>query len=178
MQYRFIKDLAIALIFIAVLVLGVKLATVHKTVTDIPDSSIYSKESVSDSLMSKIKTIESSIQDRKMFAFSVTRDPLRQGNIIKDKVDLAKEHEERVRNTFRLSTTAIDELGNKIAFIEYLGMIHSARIGDVIEGRRIVDIGDSSIRYSMGGQTLTLGISARPPMPKETDLNDISKFNY
>ncbi len=179
MQFRFVKDLAVALIFIAILVLGVQLASVQKKTTDIPDNSIHSKESVSDTLMSKIKSIESSIQDRKMFAFNVTRDPLRQGNIIKDQVDLLKEHEERVRNTFRLSTTAIDEFGNKIAYIEFLGRIHAAKVGDTIEGRRITEISDRSIRYTLGGNSHTLAISARPPMPKtDSGQFDMSKFNY
>lgn len=181
MQYRFVKDFAIALVVITLLVLAIKLATVQKNIIDIPDSSIHTKESVSDTLMTKIKTIENSIQDRKMFAFNVTRDPLRQGNIIKDKVDLEKEHEERVRNTFRLSTTAIDENGNKVAYIEFLGRVHAAGIGDTVEGRRITDISDSSIRYNFGGQNYTLQISARPQRPSADDsknTNDISRFNY
>ncbi len=181
MQYRFVKDFAIALVVITLLVLVVKLASVQKLIYDIPDSSVHTKESVSDTLMEKIKTIENSIQDRKMFAFTVTRDPLRQGNIIKDKVDLEKEHQERVRNTFRLSTTAIDENGNKIAFIEYLDRIHAAKIGDNIEGRRITDISDNSIRYTLGGQNYTVEISARPRMKtaeEVVDPNDISRYNY
>lgn len=181
MQYRFLKDFAIALVFILLLILSVKLFTVQRSVAQIPESSIHTKESVSDTLMTKIKSIETSIQDRKMFAFTVTRDPLRQGNIIKDKVDIAKEHEERVKNTFRLSTTAIDENGNKIAYIEYLGRIHAARVGDSIEGRRITEISDRSIRYSLGGQNYSLEISSRPSMPNpdaKIDPNDISRFNY
>ena len=179
MQYRFVKDFAIALIFITILILGVQLGMAQKKVIEIPETSIYTKETVSDTLMSQIKTIENSIQDRKMFAFTVTRDPLRQGNIIKDRVDLEKEHAERVRNTFRLSTTAIDENGNRIAYIEYLGRIHAAMIGDVIEGRRITSIEDRTIRYTLGNQTYTLQISARPAMPRaEDNPNDISRFNY
>ncbi|PKN77936.1 MAG: hypothetical protein CVU48_09945 [Candidatus Cloacimonetes bacterium HGW-Cloacimonetes-1] len=178
MQTRFIKDFAIALIFIVLIVLGVKLFMEQRTVKVVPDKSIYTKESVSDSLMNKIKTIENSIQDRKMFAFSVTRDPLRQGNIIKDKVDREKEFQQMVLNTFRLATTAIDENGNKIAYLEYQGRTYEGRIGQSIEGRKILDIGQRKITYSYNGSTYNLDLAARPVMPKDKDSNDISNYNY
>jgi len=117
MQYRFVKDLAIALIVILLGVLVVRLVVINRKVSVIPETSIHIQESVTDTLMTKIRTIESSIQDRKMFVFSSRKDPLRQGNIIKDNVDRLKEFEDMVRNTFRLATTAIDEFGNKIAYV-------------------------------------------------------------
>jgi hypothetical protein len=129
MQFRFIKDLAIILIVILLGAFAVRLLTVERKIAVIPSSSIYTRESVSDSLMNKIRTIENSIQDRKMFVFNSRKDPLRQGNIIKDKVDKLQEFQDMVRNTFRLATTAIDEYGNKIAYIEYQDQLHEARVG-------------------------------------------------
>lgn len=167
MQYRFVKDLAIALIVILLGAFAIRLVTVERKVSNVPDKSVYSKESVSDTLMTKIRTIEGSIQDRKMFVFNTTKDPLRQGNIIKDNVDRAKEFEEMVRNTFRLSTTAIDELGNRIAYIEYQDALHEARVGQTVAGRRILEINDKSIRYSMGGETFTTQLKPRPVMTVE-----------
>lgn len=165
MQLRYVKDFAIALIVIILLAFGIRLYTVYYQVEAIPDKSIHSKESVSDTLLNKIKGIETSIQERKNFVFSTTRDPLRQGNIIKDKMDLEKEFEDMVRNMFRLSTTAIDENGNKIAYIEYQNAIHAAKVGDTVEGRRIVDIGERTMRYFYAGNTYTVELTARPPMP-------------
>jgi hypothetical protein len=170
MQSRFVKDLAIALIVIILGTLAIRLVFVDRNVADIPDSSVYSRESVSDSLMSKIRTIEHSIQDRKNFAFTTKKDPLRQGNIIKDRADRMQEFEDMVRNTFRLATTAIDELGNKIAYIEYQDAIHEARVGDIVAGRRILEINDRNIRYSMGGTSYTANLMPRPVL-KDAEPN-------
>lgn len=167
MQFRFVKDLAIALIVILLGFLAVRLVMVENRVSGISDDSQYTRESVSDTLMSQIRTIENSIQDRKMFVFNARKDPLRQGNIIKDKVDRQKEFEEMVRNTFRLSTTAIDEFGNRIAYIEYQDALHEARVGETVAGRRIIEINEKNIRYSMGGKTYTANLMPRPVMPKD-----------
>jgi len=133
----------------------------------IPEKSVHTKESVSDTLLNKIKTIENSIQDRKMFVFISDRDPLRQGNIIKDKVDRDKEFEEMVKNTFRLILTASDEHGNRIAFIEFRGMLHEARVGQTVEGRKILDIQDKSIKYSLNGIVYTTELAPRPAKPAD-----------
>lgn len=167
MQLRFIKDLAIALIVIFLFALAVRLVALHRSWGLIPEKSVHTQESVSDTLLNKIKTIENSIQDRKMFVFGSNRDPLRQGNIIKDKVDREKEFEDMVKNTFRLATTARDENGNKIAFIEYRNVLHEARVGQVIEGRKILQIEDKSIRYSYNGIVSTTELAPRPAKPVE-----------
>jgi hypothetical protein len=167
MQLRFIKDLAIALIVILLFAMAVHLVAMHRSWKQIPEKSVYTKESVSDTLLNKIKSIENSIQDRKMFVFSSNRDPLRQGNIIKDKVDREKEFEEMVKNTFRLATTASDENGNRIAYIEYRGVLHEARVGQTIEGRRILDISEKSIRYSYNGIVSTTELAPRPAKPAD-----------
>ena len=172
MQLRYVKDFAITLIVIIFLVLGVRLYTNYLKAKDIPQQSIHSKESVSDTLLSKIKGIEKSIQDRKNFVFNINRDPLRQGNIIKDKLDLEREFLESLRNTFRLSSTSITETGNKIATIEYRDVNYYATVGDVVEGRRITEIGNDWIRYYYNGSTYTTQVAPRPPMPDFSQVND------
>jgi len=74
-----------------------------------------------------------------------------------------------VRNTFRLATTAIDEYGNKIAYIEYQDALHEARVGEVVAGRKILEINDKSIRYSLGGSNYTANLMPRPVMEDEED---------
>ena len=165
MQLRYLKDLAVTLIVIVFLVLGVRLYTNYYKMKSVPEHSIHSKESVSDSLLIKIKAIENSIQDRKEFVFNITRDPLRQGNIIKDKLDLEREFIESVKNTFRLSSTSILENGKKFATIEYRDQNYYATVGETVEGRRIIDIGDNWIKYYYGGNTVTAYLAPRPPMP-------------
>ncbi|MEN6444624.1 MAG: hypothetical protein ABFC98_01105 [Candidatus Cloacimonas sp.] len=167
MQLRFIKDLAIALIVISLFAMGIHLLSLYSTLNKIPEKSIHTKESVSDTLLVKIKSIENSIQDRKMFVFNSNKDPLRQGNIIKDKVDREKEYENMLKNTFRLATTARDENGNKIAYIEYQGKLYEAHVGDYVEGRHILDIQDRNIRYSYNGTINTTELAPRPPKPVE-----------
>ena len=171
MQLRYVKDFAITLIVIIFLVLGVRLYTNYYKMKTIPSQSIHSKESVSDSLLTKIKGIEKSIQDRKQFVFTINRDPLRQGNIIKDKLDLEREFLESVRNTFRLSSTSILDNGHKFATIEYRDQNYYATIGDVIEGRRITDIGDNWIKYYYGGNVVTTYLAPRPAMPDFDKMN-------
>ena len=171
MQLRYVKDFAITLIVIIFLVLGIRLYTNYFKAKDVPQQSIHSKESVSDTLLSKIKGIEKSIQDRKTFVFSINRDPLRQGNIIKDRLDLEREFVDNLRNTFRLSSTSITENGNKIATIEYRDQNYYASIGDVVEGRRITEIGTDWIRYYFNGSTYTTQVAPRPPMPDFSTIN-------
>lgn len=173
MQLRYVKDFAVTLIVIIFLVLGIRLYTNYYKMRSVPEQSIHSKESVSDSLLFKIKGIEKSIQDRKQFVFTINRDPLRQGNIIKDKLDLEREFLDSVRNTFRLSSTSILEDGTKYATIEYRDQNHYATVGDTVEGRRIVDIGDNWIKYYYGGNTVTANLAPRPPMP-DFDKMDVS----
>ncbi|MCB5229611.1 MAG: hypothetical protein GX122_04010 [Candidatus Cloacimonetes bacterium] len=165
MQLRYVKDFAILLIVIIFLILGVRLYTNHHKANRIPAESVYTKESVSDDLITKIKGIESSIQDRKRFVFTINRDPLRQGNIIKDRLDLEREFMERLHNTFRLSSTAILENGKKSATIEFREVNYYAEIGSNIEGRIIRDIGSDWIKYYYNGSVHTTYVQARPPMP-------------
>ncbi len=179
MQYRFVKDLAITLIVIIAMILAGQLYYIYRSVDRVQEKSRYTQEAVSDTLMNRIRTIESSIQDRKMFVFNVNRDPLRQGNIIKDKLDLEKEYEEMVRNTFRLSSVATDEYGVSYAVIEFRGTNHSARVGQVIEGRLITAISHDSVTYFYNGQTTTTRIAPRPPRPQDTSSRDFtSQYNF
>jgi len=179
MQLRFVKDLAIALIVILLFAMALRLLAIDRQWSKVPVKSIHTSESVSDTLLSKIKRIENSIQDRKMFVFSSNRDPLRQGNIIKDKADRENEFKEMLLNTFRLATTARDEYGNKIAYIEYQDRIHGGRVGDVIEGRRITSIGESTITYYYGGQSYTTRVQPRPERPQQEEEIGLSNLdNY
>lgn len=171
MEHRFVKDFAIALIFIVALVLAIRIYMFNVQIKKISDKSVYAEESVSQELLDRIKKIENSIEDRNMFAFTVTRDPLREGNIIKDKADRLKEYEDMVKNTFRLASVT-----NDYAIFEYQGTSHVAKVGDVIEGRRIlsINVANDQVTYSVGGNVVIATRSAIPPMPKEEGQSPLS----
>jgi len=179
MEARFIKDLAISLIFIILFVFAVKDYTVYNKVKSVPNQSIYSDISVNEELMDKIKVIEQSIQDRKMFTFNVPTDPLRQDPVIKDRMDRLQEWENMVRNMVRLAATFINEDNEKCAIIYYQGSSGIYRIGDSVAGRRILEIGDRQISYISGGVRSTMTVQPIPPKPADIQSgSDITDFNY
>lgn len=165
MQLRFVKDFAIGLIVILLLAFAIRLYTMNAKGKEVPEQSRYTDESVTDTLRARIMIIESSIADRQNFVFSINHDPLRQGNIIKDRFDLAKEFEEMVRNTFRPTGTYIDEeTGEKLVSVEFQDKIYTGGVGDVIAGRRITWIEDDKIGIYYGGPQ-TIAVQPRPAMP-------------
>ncbi|OQC10551.1 MAG: hypothetical protein BWX75_00348 [Candidatus Cloacimonetes bacterium ADurb.Bin088] len=180
MQARFLKDFAIALIVILLLAYAIRLYALNLQQAGIPDESKYTQKSVSDTLLNKIKTIESSIQDRKFFQFTTTRDPLRQGNVIKDKFDMEKEFMQMVFNTFRPTGTYLDkETGKRMVNIELMGKIYTAGVGDVVEGRKITWINEENIGIYYGGAQ-TLAVQKIPPMPdfskEKTGSNNLDNY--
>ena len=178
MQLRYVKDFAIALIVLLLLAYAIRLYTINQVAKKIPDKSKYTNESVSDSLRTKIRLIESSIEDRQNYVFAITHDPLKQGNIIKDKFDLSKEFEEMVRNTFRPTGTYIDkDTGRRLVTIEFQDRIYTGRVGDVIEGRRINAINEQSITIYYGGDQV-LAIQPRPVMPTVVEEQQAQNQNY
>ncbi len=179
MQARFVKDFAIALIVILLVAYAVRLYTVNHKTRVVPEQSKHTEKAVSDTLLGIIKSIETSIQDRKNFVFSNIRDPLRQGNIIKDRFDLEKEYAEMIRNTFRPTGTYIDqETGKRMVNIDYLGRIYTGGVNDVIEGRRITWIDEQNIGIYYGGPH-TLAVQRIPPKPdfsKEETISNLQNW--
>ncbi|MFO7659755.1 MAG: hypothetical protein R6V77_02480 [Candidatus Cloacimonadaceae bacterium] len=179
MEARFVKDLAIALVFIILFVFAVKDYTIFNKVNAVPGQSIYSDISVNEELMDKIKVIEESIKDRKMFTFNVPTDPLRQDPVIKDKMDRLQEWENMVRNMVRLAATFVNEDNEKYAIVYYQGSSDIYRIGDTVAGRRIVDIGDRQLTYVSGGVRSTMTVQPIPPKPADLESgSDYTDFNY
>ncbi len=181
MQFRYVKDFAIALLFITLLACAIRLVTYNAKAASVPNQSKYTNESVSDTLRAKIMSIESSILERKNTVFTVAYDPLRQGNIIKDRFDLAKEFENALRNTFRPTGTYIaEETGKRLVTVEFQDKIYTAGVGEVIEGRRITWINEQNVGIYYGGPQ-TLSIQARPQMPdfsQEDRVRENTDQNY
>lgn len=179
MEARFIKDFAIALIFIILFAFAVKDYTIYDKVDKIEYQSKYTDISVNEELMNKIKTIESSIQDRKLFAFNVPTDPLRQDPVIKDRLDRLQAWENMIANMVRVAATFINEDNEKCAIISYQGKSGVYRIGDVIAGRRIEDIQEQQVIYTSGGVRSIMVVQPIPPKPADIDQSsNITDFNY
>ncbi|MBM4399209.1 MAG: hypothetical protein FJ041_02610 [Candidatus Cloacimonetes bacterium] len=179
MEARFVKDLGIALIFIILFAFGVKDYLIYNQVRSIPNQSKYSGISLDEELLNKIKIIEASIQDRKMFTFNVPTDPLRQDPVIKDRLDRLQEWERMVANLVRLAATFVDENNQKIAIIAYQGKSGYYHVGDVVAGRRIDDIGEGVVVYTVGGVRSVMTVQPIPPKPVDVVTGqDITEFNY
>ncbi len=179
MEARFIKDFALALIAILLFAFAVKDYTIYNKVNSVSPQSKYSDISVNDSLMTKIKTIEASIQDRKMFTFNVPTDPLRQDPVIKDQLDRLQEWENMVANMVRVAATFVNEDNEKCAIISYQGKSALYRIGDIIAGRRIEDIRNGQVVYNYGGVRSVMTVQPIPAKPADLEPSaDPSEFNY
>lgn len=174
MQLRYIKDFAIALIVILLLAYAIRLYSMNTKRNTISDKSKYTFEAVSDTLRAKVRAIESSINDRQNYVFAINHDPLRQGNIIKDRFDFAKEFDDMVRNTFRLTGTYdLDKGQAAYATFEYQDRMFIGRVGENIEGRLIRWISDGRVGIYYGGdQTLVA-----QPRPAKPDINTLEIQN-
>jgi hypothetical protein len=179
MEARFIKDLALALIFICLFAFAVKDYTIYSKVNGIADKSKYADISVNEELLTKIQVIESSIRDRKSFTFNVPTDPLRQDPVIKDKLDRLQAWEDMVNNMVRVAATFVDEDNQKVAVIAYHGASALYRVGDTIAGRRIDDIRDSTVYYTYGGVRSSMTVQPIPPKPVDLEpASDFTDYNY
>jgi hypothetical protein len=179
MEARFIKDLAIALIFICMLAFAVKDYTIYHKVNSIPTKSKYSDISVNSELITKIQLIESSIRDRKSFTFTVPTDPLRQDPVIKDKLDRLQEWENMVNNMVRVAATFVDEDNKKVAVIAYQGSSGLYKVGDTIAGRRIDDIRDGTVYYTYNGVRSSMTVQPIPPKPVDLEpASNFTDYNY
>jgi len=179
MEYRYLKDFALSLIVILLFVFAIKDYSIYKKVNAVPERSKYSDISVNEELMKQIQTIESSIEDRKMFSFNVPTDPLRQDPVIKDKMDRLQEWENMINNMVRLAATFIDEDGEKVAIIAYQGRSGLYHVGDVVAGRKIEDIRSGRVTYSIGGTRSDMTVQPIPPKPADIEQgSSITDFNY
>lgn len=132
----------------------------------LPPRSKYTSESVSDTLRTRIRSIERSILERQNTQFTASLDPLKQGNRIKERFDRIRAFEDSLRNTFLPTRTYRDERsGEMVVVVEFQDRIHTAREGDVIAGRRIIRISDLEVEiYYQGLQTIK--VQSRPEIPE------------
>ncbi len=132
----------------------------------VPTRSKYTSESVSDTLRTRIRSVERSILERQNTQFTAPLDPLRQGNRIKGRFEGIRAFEDSLRNTFLPISTQRDErTGETLAVVEFQDQTYTAREGDVIAGRRIIRITDQELQiYYQGLQIIS--VQPRPQIPQ------------
>ncbi|MBN2830060.1 MAG: hypothetical protein JXR56_07050 [Candidatus Cloacimonetes bacterium] len=179
MEFRYLKDFAITLTFVILIAFALKNFSSYKVVEEVPDDSKYKEQQLDEDLLKQIHSIELSIQDRKLFNFTVKKDPLKQDLIVQDKKDKLKIWQDQVTNMVRLAGTTIDEDGNSMAIIAHQGITHYYRKGDEIAGRRIVDIQDGKIVYTKNGVEGVMVKEPIPPKPVEIqEKNATTEYNW
>ena len=165
MHDKHVKDLAISLGVIILIVIAFRAYFLYNKTSSVPVDSIYSRLALDSALMNQIQQIEDSINDRKEFVFTVLRDPLKQDLIVQTRLDLLREWEEMVRRMMRLSAVLIDNDGNQTAIIVWNGRNNSVKVGDVLNNRRITNITLDRVEYIEGGQRGYMVRQAIPPRP-------------
>lgn len=166
MEEKYLKDLVIALIVILLIVLGVKCNSLYSDIKVVPVESKYRKLALSEDLFNQIQNIENSIQDRKEFVFTVTKDPLEQNLIVKTIKDLEKQWRMEVERMVRLESTIVPEVGRKMAAISHKGKTKLYSIGDNFFYGKITDIRKGKIVYSYKGKDNILALQKLPDKPE------------
>ncbi|RLC50230.1 MAG: hypothetical protein DRZ79_04730 [Candidatus Cloacimonadota bacterium] len=167
MEQKYLKDFVISMVVILLLAFAIKDYYLYQKVRVIPSESKYKKLALSVKLLKQIQNIETSIQDRKEFVFTVTKDPLEQNLIVKTKKDLEKQWREKVAKMVRLESTIVPQHGSKRAAISYDGKTKIYKVGDKFVSGVIEDIKDGEIVYSYKGKKGILKVQKIPPKPKE-----------
>ena len=182
MEEKYLKDLVIALIVILLIVLGVKCNSLYRGIKAVPVESKYKKLALSEGVFNQIQNIEHSIQDRKEFVFTVTKDPLEQNLIVKTIKDLEKQWRLEVERMVRLESTIVPEIGRKRAAISHRGKTKIYSIGDAFFYGKITDIRQGEIVYSYKGANNILTIQKLPDKPeaikKDNEISEDRKYNW
>jgi len=180
MQDRYIKDLAILLCVIVVIVLCFRVYYVYNRIHKIPKESPWSTLALDDELLAKIQQIDESISERKEFRFRVTRDPLKQDLIVQTRLDLLAEWEAMVKRTMRLSSMIEDNQGNRLALVEYEGKSNMIKVGDTLGNRRFtsLDFTNRRLYYTENGITQYMVESKVPPKPVQLESRSAAATSY
>ena len=167
MEQKYLKDFVISMVVILLVAFAIKDYYLYQKIRVVPSESKYKKLALSEKLLRQIQNIETSIQDRKKFVFTVTKDPLEQNLIVKTKKDLEKQWREKVEKMVRLESTIVPQHGSKRAAISFQGKTKIYKIGDKFVRGTIEDIKDGEVIYSYNGKKGTLKVQKIPPKPKE-----------
>lgn len=178
MEKKYLRDFVIVLIVLLLLAGGywnfMQLSKANK----VDEESKYKRLALSQDLLDQIQEIEKSINDRKGFVFTVTKDPLEQNLIVKTQQDLEKQWREKIENMVRLTATILPQDGEKLASVAYKGANNLYGIGEDFALGKIVNIKEGEIVYSYGGKNYSLTMEKLPPKPVEILNNNKSERSF
>lgn len=182
MEEKYLKDFVIALIVIFLILYVIKDMNLYSKVKVVREESKYSEMDLGDELLSQIQKIEFSIQDRKQFVFTVTKDPLEQNLIVRTIKDLELQWREQVENMVRLESTIVPEKGKTQAVISYKGETKIYRVGDKFAKGTITEIRQGELSYKNNGISGVMQIEKLPDKPaviqKKSTKNKNSELDY
>jgi hypothetical protein len=176
MEGKYLKDFVIAMIVIFIILFIIKDMNLYSKVKDVKEESKYSEMALGDTLLIQIQGIETSIEERKKFDFTVNKDPLEQNLIVKTMQDLEMQWREEVEQMVRLESTIIPEDGTSKAVISYLGETKIYKVGDKFSEGTITEIRQGEISYKNNSKINIMKIEKLPEKPtviqKKTSKND------
>ena len=175
MENKYLRDFAIVAILFAVIALGIKNYYLYNKEIKVPEQSRYKNLALSQDQLKQIQGIETSIDDRKNFVFTVTKDPLEQNLIVKTMKDLEQDWIDKVQSMVRLTATFISNDGSRYASISYKGKNLVYKVGDKIAGQKITKIGEANIKVMFNGGEKILKIQPIPDKPKALTNPSIQK---
>ncbi len=178
MEKKYLKDFVIVLIVLLLLACGYWNYMQLNKANKVAEESKYKKLALSKDLLDQIQEIEESINDRKGFVFTVTKDPLEQNLIVKTQQDLEKQWRVKIENMVRLTATILPQNGKKLASVAYKGSNELYSIGDEFTLGKIVEISEGKIVYSYSGKNYSLTIEKLPPKPVEILKNNKSERSF
>jgi len=177
-EKKYLKDFVIVLIVILLIAAGYWNFMQYGKAKKVSEESKYKKLALSQDLLDQIQEIEKSINDRKGFVFTVTKDPLEQNLIVKTQQDLEKQWRVKIENMVRLTATILPQNGKKLASIAYKGSNELYGIGDNFALGKITKISEGKIVYSYSGKSHSLTIAKLPPKPVEILKNNKSERSF
>lgn len=179
MQDKYLKDLVIGLVVVMLIIFTVNDYRLFHIAGKVPNQSKYTTIALDEQLLVQIQGIEHSINDRKNFSFTVTKDPLLQDLIVKTKMDMQKQWENMIASMMRLSATFIDSKGVRRAIIDYQGKNNTVGVGDYIAGRKIIEIDASRVYFLENGYKGFIDVSKIPPKPEILDeVKSENQYNW
>ncbi len=178
MQDKHIKDLVIALGVILLIAFGFHGYILFYRTNSISEQSEFLTRAIDEGLLNQIQQIEESIKERKVFVFTVNKDPLRQDLIVQTKLDLQKQWADMVRSMMRLTAILKDSEGTQKAMIAFGGQTHLVQIGDVLNNKTITSISSDKVYFEEDGKIGFLTVEPIPPKPVQLDQNRSSTPEY
>ena len=149
-QSRLLRDILVLVLFALLGYMIFRVVQAHREIKSDAISRVVGNTGMDTQLSQAVQAMEDDLQQRRSYVYRQKKDPMDATHIIPfDFSDLFKYRELLERDkVMRLSCTIIDK--NPSAIIKYQGQSHILHIGESINGKKIVEINQKSIKFSDG----------------------------